>query len=282
VGAAQDIKKPFVAIAGDAESALPRVKGFDTPEAARAWAEGTDGASVYKVTGRDAGGKVKGLEPVQSEAGRFQKSKPASAATSAADDAGGFVKGLDEGLSDLPEPKDIGPETIDFTAEGGKAGGGRENIHIADLAGKEGARNLIDGIKITDGKVGGKIPIDEYEAIRQSSIKNPNADSLTLGKFTDDATSYIQRAGTNSSYFDLGSDWSSIKQKYGLNNNEMFHYFNRPALGDAIAKGKTIRFSHNPLDYGGSFLADEWEYIKETLSLTDVNLLYDGGFWYVR
>jgi len=42
----EDIKKPFVAIAGDAESALPRVKGFDTPEAAWAWAEGTDGASV--------------------------------------------------------------------------------------------------------------------------------------------------------------------------------------------------------------------------------------------
>jgi hypothetical protein len=139
VEAAQDIKKPFVAIAGDAESALPRVKGFDTPEAARDWAEGTDGAFVYKVTGRDAGGKIKALEPIQTEAGRFQKSKPASAATSAADGAGGFVKGLDDGMEGLPEAKNTGLETIDFSVEGGKARGGRENIYIADLAGKEGA-----------------------------------------------------------------------------------------------------------------------------------------------
>ena len=146
----------------------------------------------------------------------------------------------------------------------------------------ESAGDLIDGIIITDGKVGGKIPTDEFKTIRQSSIKNPDTDSMTLGKFRDDATSYTQRAGTNSSYFDLGSEWGTIKEKYGLNNNEMFDYFNKPALNDAISKGKTIRFSHNPLDYGGSFLADEWEYLKGTLSLTDANLVYNGGFWYVR
>jgi hypothetical protein len=139
VEAAQDIKKPFVAIAGDAESALPRVKGFDTPEAARAWAEGTDGASVYKVTGRDAGGKVKALEPVQTEVGGLAEggASPAGAMpnTSAAgvenktkvynvktgqwEEPSGFLKGLDEGMGELPEPRNAGPETIDFTAEGG-------------------------------------------------------------------------------------------------------------------------------------------------------------------
>jgi len=32
----------------------------------------------------------------------------------------------------------------------------------------KGAGDLIDGIKITDGKVGGKIPVDEFKTIRYS------------------------------------------------------------------------------------------------------------------
>ena len=62
----------------------------------------------------------------------------------------------------------------------------------------------------------------------------------------------------------------------------MFEYFNIPALDEAITHGKLIRFSHNPLDYNGSFLADEWEYIKDALDLMDTNLVFDGGFWYVE
>jgi len=81
----------------------------------------------------------------------------------------------------------------------------------------EGAGNLIDGIKITDGKVGGKIPVDEFKTIRQSSIKNPNADSITLGKYTNGLDSYIAKAGDNSSYFDMGSEWNTVRKKYNLN-----------------------------------------------------------------
>ena len=69
---------------------------------------------------------------------------------------------------------------------------------------------------------------------------------------------------------------------YNLNDNEMFKYFKIPALDYAIANKKTIRLSHNPLDYSGCALIDEWEYLKETLKLIDVNLEYEGGFWYFK
>lgn len=61
-----------------------------------------------------------------------------------------------------------------------------------------------------------------------------------------------------------------------------FNYFNIPALDDAILSGKTIRFSHNPLDYDTGALPEEWEYIKRNLGLTNANLIFEGGFWYVK
>jgi hypothetical protein len=151
-----------------------------------------------------------------------------------------------------------------------------------DEVAAKGAGDLIDGIKITDGKVGGKIPVDEFKTIRQSSIKNPDADSITLGKFTDGADSYIARAGKDSSYFDMGKDYGRIQRQYNLSDKEMFDYFNRLALDDSIAKNKTIRFSHNPLDYESGAIVSEWEYIKAKVGVTNADLVYRGGFWYVQ
>ena len=67
-----------------------------------------------------------------------------------------------------------------------------------------------------------------------------------------------------------------------MNDQEMFEYFNKPVLEDAIAGGKTIYFSHNPLEYPDTFLDWEWEYIKKRLLLTDENLKKNEGIWYVR
>jgi len=143
--------------------------------------------------------------------------------------------------------------------------------------------NIINGIQIIEGKVGGKIPIDEYQVLVESSIKNRygGSNTMTLGSYTTGSDSYIARAGEDSTYFDMGNEWSIVKAKYGLTNSEMFDYFNVPALDYAITCGKTFRFSHNPLDYSGSFLANEWEYLKFKLNLTDENLILEGGFWYV-
>ena len=141
----------------------------------------------------------------------------------------------------------------------------------------EGAGKL----EVIDGKVAGKIPVEDYNAIRDRSVKNPDSKTLTLGKYADDATSYTQRAG-ETSYFDLGDDWNLIKEKYNLTDAEMFEYFNKPVLYDAISSGKTIGFSHNPLEYRVGALAQEWEFIKSLLSKTDADLVFKGGFWYVK
>ena len=105
---------------------------------------------------------------------------------------------------------------------------------------------------------------------------------MTLGRYTKGPDSYIARAGTDSSYFDLGSEWNVIKDKYSLTDNEMFEYFNVPALQDAIDSGKTIRFSHNPLENEHSFLGSEWAFLKVALQVTDDSLIFEGGYWYVR
>ena len=59
----------------------------------------------------------------------------------------------------------------------------------------------------------------------------------------------------------------------------MFEVFNTKALDDAVESGKTIRFSQNPNDWGGT-LSDEWEYLKEKHGFT--RLIEDGGYWYAK
>jgi hypothetical protein len=103
-----------------------------------------------------------------------------------------------------------------------------------------------------------------------------------MGKYTEGADSYITMAGDDSLYFSLGDQWGVIKQKYGLTDKDMFEYFNKPVLKDAINSGKMIRFSHNPLEYRTGSLALEWDYIKATLDITDSDLFFKGGFWYVK
>ena len=157
---------------------------------------------------------------------------------------------------------------------------GNQGARVADDAVDLG--RIAEEIEIIDGKVGGKIPIDDYISIRKSSVKNPDKRMITLGKYTDDASSYIAKAGTDSSYFDLGDEWRIIKERFNLSDREMFDYFNTPVLDDAIRNGKTIRFSHNPLDFPDSFLEQEWEYIKSSFGYSDENLIFQEGFWNVK
>jgi hypothetical protein len=145
----------------------------------------------------------------------------------------------------------------------------------------EGVEDIIDGFKIIDGKVGGKIPVDEFKTIRQSSIKNPDADSITFGKYSNGPDSYTVKAGKTSSYFDMGEEWNAVRKRYNLSYDEMFEYFNKPAIKDALDMGKKIQFSHNPINDDG-FLGMEWDYIKDIMYLTDDDLIEMGGMWYVK
>ena len=138
------------------------------------------------------------------------------------------------------------------------------------------------------------MPLEEYEMYRTKSVINPDSDTMTLGKYeptirpdgtqdwsTPGPNSYISKAG-DTTYFSLGDDWDKITVEYGLDaeGKEMFKYFNKPALDDAVAQGKTIRFSHDPKleEYKKSALRWEWDYLHEQYGYPEPVKI--GEFWY--
>ena len=135
-----------------------------------------------------------------------------------------------------------------------------------------------------------------YTEYREMSIKNPESDTMTLGKYeptirpdgtqdwsTPGPNSYISKAG-DTTYFSLGDDWNKLTEAYHLDSRgeQMFEAFNKPALDDAVAQGKTIRFSHDPdlPQYEKSALRWEWDYLKEHHRFKDLDLI--GDYWYAN
>ena len=179
----------------------------------------------------------------------------------------------------------VGISGCSEAAEGaGKSAGGTSGGTQVPPANGTGSGNRF--IKIIDGKVNGKIPLEDYEAICKKSIKNPSSDTMTLGKYFSEnvdgvkipaCDSYTVKAG-DTTYFDLGSSWEGIKETYGLTEKEMFNIFNVPALDDAVYAGKTIRFSHDPRAWGECATKDEWNYLKDKYKYSD--LVKEGAYWY--
>ncbi|EKU16710.1 LXG domain of WXG superfamily protein [Streptococcus intermedius BA1] len=148
-------------------------------------------------------------------------------------------------------------------------------------------------LQVLDGKVN-KIPLEEYEYYRLKSIHNPDSDTMTLGKYeptirpdgtpdwsTPGPNSYISKAG-DTTYFSLGDDWNKLTEAYHLDSQgrQMFEAFNKPALDDAVAQGKTIRFSHDPElpQYEKSAIRWEWDYLREQHGYKRLKL--KGGYRY--
>ena len=122
----------------------------------------------------------------------------------------------------------------------------------------------------------------EYEKIKEMSIHNPDAKSMTLGKYFDgtiESGSYVARAEeTGDTYFSLGTMWDEIEEMYGLTDKEMFDLFNTKALDDAVLSDKVIRFGQDPREWSETALGDEWNYLKSRYNYT--GLLENGGYWY--
>ena len=138
------------------------------------------------------------------------------------------------------------------------------------------------------------MPLEEYEMYRTKSVINPDSDTMTLGKYeptirpdgtqdwsTPGPNSYISKAG-DTTYFSLGDDWNKLTEAYHLDSRgeQMFEAFNKPALDDAVAQGKTIRFSHNPKldEYKKSALRWEWDCLQEQHRYK--GLKSKGWYWY--
>ena len=166
-----------------------------------------------------------------------------------------------ESFADMMSPEDA-KRYLDFLENGS-----REGLTSAELAGVEKADALLVSQKVEyedvwdlrnagdvleSGKYsvfGEMSEVDSeryrdwnYEKIHEISIHNPNADSMTLGKYFDgtiESGSYIARAElTGDTYFSLGTQWNDITQAYGLSDKEMFNLFNTRALDDAVMQGK--------------------------------------------
>ena len=133
-----------------------------------------------------------------------------------------------------------------------------------------------------------------YTEYRKMSIKNPESDTMTLGKYeptirpdgkkdygTPGPGSYnVLAEADGSSYFDMGKFWNEIQEEHNLNSEQMFEAFNKSALDDAVAQGKTIRFTHDPElpQYEESAIRWEWDYLQEHHGFAEV--VKKGDFWY--
>ena len=193
-------------------------------------------------------------------------------------------------MDDLAKPKYNREQIIRNIEESRLA---RESSKFKQYVAKE--KSIIDSWNRNTSKSPIKnMPLEEYEMYRTKSVINPESDTMTLGKYeptirpdgtqdwsTPGPNSYISKAG-DTTYFSLGDDWNKITAKYSLDaeGKDMFKYFNQPALDDAVAQGKTIRFSHKPTlkMYEKSAIRWEWDYLHEQYGYTGPYKI--GEFWY--
>ena len=136
-----------------------------------------------------------------------------------------------------------------------------------------------DVLLVIDGEIVGSVPIDDYIDIRGWSMHNVDSDTLVLGRWVADGSSYIDVARRiDATYFDMGVEgWDDVKARYDLADPDMFELFNKPALDDAVARQKTIRFSHYPDRKRPTALLSEWLYLKRHHGYSD--LRKDGDGW---
>lgn len=133
-----------------------------------------------------------------------------------------------------------------------------------------------DMVRVDGGGAG--IPLEQYVALRNSSVHNPDSDTLVLGRWSADDSSYIAYARrSGAEYFDMGYAWDIVQDRFGPTNSEMFQFFNKPVLDNAIRDGQTIRFSHDPEgpENSARMIRDEWDY----LASKGYNLMEDGNGW---
>lgn len=119
-------------------------------------------------------------------------------------------------------------------------------------------------VRYEDGVPGSRILAENYLGLRERSVHNEGSDTLVLGRYVkNDPTSYIAVAERDGAkYFDMGPEWSQAENKYGLSpRDDMFNFFNRPVLDEAMRSGMKIRFTHDPVSARGSFLETEARYL---------------------
>ncbi|MGX7112875.1 hypothetical protein [Gemella cuniculi] len=101
-----------------------------------------------------------------------------------------------------------------------------------------------------------------------------------MGKYNQNGISYLDVAKKHKdTYFDMGTEsWNKTLKIVNGNEQEMWR-INKQFLNNQIAKGKTIRLSHDPNKATG-FYDYEIKYLKEKEYIIDDETI--GGYWYAR
>lgn len=102
--------------------------------------------------------------------------------------------------------------------------------------------------------------IQEYVAL---ATKNPDSKKVMLGKYDNlEPTSYIQRAGKEYTYFDMGVEkWKEAETFVNKNADEMWK-INKEFINKQKALGKDFYFSHEPWNaQSHEYLSKEAEYL---------------------
>lgn len=123
-------------------------------------------------------------------------------------------------------------------------------------AGKGGER-----VKVVQG--GGKFTLQQINDYVTLATKNKNESKVMLGKYLDGGpNSYIQRAGTDHTYFDLGSTkWKEAEELVNKKVDEMWK-INKKFIDEQKALNKEFYFSQEPWKaQTHEYLSKEAEYL---------------------
>ena len=104
--------------------------------------------------------------------------------------------------------------------------------------------------------------IDEFA---EKATKNASKTKVMLGKFDNgSSTSYIARAGTEHTYFDMGEVWEDIYNIVNQNDEEIWR-INRKFIDKQKALGKEFYLSHNPSSATGYYYR-ELQYLTQPVN----------------
>lgn len=142
-------------------------------------------------------------------------------------------------------------DEVTYLAEDGVQRVGK--LEVVRSGSEYGVRVLSNALKFTAKQ------IDDYVKL---ATKNVNAKKVMLGKYdAGGSTSYIQRAGTDHTYFNLGSTWEEAELLVNKSEDEM-RRINKQFIDDQKILGKDFFFSHEPWKpQSHEFLSREAEYL---------------------
>jgi RHS repeat-associated protein len=100
-----------------------------------------------------------------------------------------------------------------------------------------------------------------FDDVARAATSNPDSDTLVLGHFATEGSSYQKVAAHHRATYFKVDDWNAVTK--GLSQDEIWR-INETFLDQQIKQGKKILFSHDPLKaIPNSFFEREVEYLGE-------------------